>query len=117
MYGGRARRYHRWLFHDRDPEGWNILAVAHPWESGMDNSPRWDAALHRVDISNAPTFERRDIHTGDANVRPTDDDYARYCTLVKNLAGDNFGFRSARGTIGSLVRWTIQGTFVSALQR
>jgi glycogen debranching enzyme len=87
----KLEQYHRWCFHDRDPEGWSLFAVCHPWESGMDNSPRWDAALSRVDVTNAPGFTRRDIHTGDENVRPTDDDYVRYCTLVKNIARDAFG--------------------------
>ncbi len=31
--------YHRWLYRERDPHGEGIVALLHPWESGMDNSP------------------------------------------------------------------------------
>ena len=42
--------YHRWLYRARDPEGTGLVAILHPWESGMDNSPQWDDALARVPI-------------------------------------------------------------------
>jgi hypothetical protein len=40
----RAERGLRWLVdHRRLPDG--SIAVVHPWETGMDDSPRWDHAL------------------------------------------------------------------------
>src|SRR5918995_1251641 len=37
--------WHRYLATDRDPEGSGLVTIYHPWESGTDNSPRWDDAL------------------------------------------------------------------------
>jgi glycogen debranching enzyme len=83
---------HRFFHEQRDPLGWGAVAVAHPWESGLDNSPAWDAAMARVDVSDPPVFQRVDkATTGDASVRPTDDDYLRYACLVKAIAADDFG--------------------------
>jgi hypothetical protein len=83
---------HRFFHEQRDPKGWNLVAVAHPWESGLDNCPAWDAPMSRVDVSNPPAFQRRDLEaTGDASVRPSDDHYLRYACLVKAIAEDGFG--------------------------
>jgi hypothetical protein len=41
--------FHRYLLTARDPEKSGLVTIFHPWESGFDNSPRWDAAfLHHV---------------------------------------------------------------------
>lgn len=86
---------HRWFADQRDPLGWNAVSVAHPWESGMDNLPAWDAPMADVDVSDAPAFERRDTAVvGHADQRPTDDHYARYAALVKGIARDGFGHGS-----------------------
>jgi glycogen debranching enzyme len=83
---------HRFFRRQRDPLGWGLVAVAHPWESGCDNSPAWDEPLARVDVSKAPAIRRRDTTAvGDDSVRPTDDDYLRYMALVEAIAGDQFG--------------------------
>ena len=34
--------WHRYLATERDPEGSGLVTINHPWESGTDNSPRWD---------------------------------------------------------------------------
>jgi len=83
---------HRFFHDQRDPKGWNLVAVAHPWESGLDNAPAWDAPLARVDVTDPPTFQRKDTDAiSDASVRPTDDHYLRYACLVKAIAEDGFG--------------------------
>ena len=85
-------RSHRFFHEQRDPKGWGAVAVAHPWESGLDNSPAWDEPMARVDVSDPPSFRRKDTETtGDASVRPTDDDYLRYACLVKAIERDGFG--------------------------
>ena len=45
----RLRAWHRYLASERDPDGSGLLVIYHPWESGTDNSPRWDTALGRLD--------------------------------------------------------------------
>jgi glycogen debranching enzyme len=83
---------HRWFGEQRDPLGWHAIAVVHPWESGLDNCPVWDAPLMRVDVSDPPEFRRRDTHVvGDVSMRPTDEQYLRYACLVKHIARDGFG--------------------------
>ncbi|WP_406047290.1 MGH1-like glycoside hydrolase domain-containing protein [Kribbella sp. NBC_00889] len=59
-----------------------LVAIVHPWESGMDNSPAWDSPLARVTPAPAGSFTRRDTdHAADAD-RPTDLDYGRYVQLA-----------------------------------
>ncbi len=79
-------RWHRYLATDRDPEGSGLVTIYHPWESGMDNSPRWDAALANVEVGEMPAFERLDLgHVDDPSERPTDGEYARYIWLVEEI--------------------------------
>ena len=40
--------WHRWWIDARDPDGIGLVGMLHPWESGMDNSPCWDAPLASV---------------------------------------------------------------------
>lgn len=37
--------YHAWFDRRRDPDGDHLVALIHPWESGWDASPRWDAPM------------------------------------------------------------------------
>jgi hypothetical protein len=36
--------WHRWFARVRDPFGSGLAVAVHPWETGRDNSPEWDAA-------------------------------------------------------------------------
>lgn len=38
----RTIRYYRALKKERDPDNDGLISIIHPWESGWDNSPRWD---------------------------------------------------------------------------
>jgi glycogen debranching enzyme len=79
-------RWHRYLLTDRDPEESGLVTIYHPWESGTDNSPRWDEALEAVEIGVMASFRRRDLaHVDDPSERPTDKDYARYIWLVEMI--------------------------------
>jgi glycogen debranching enzyme len=82
------REWHRYLMSARDPEVSGLVTIVHPWESGMDNSPRWDAALARIDVPEGelPPFVRRDLaHVANPSQRPTDDDYNRFMWIVEVL--------------------------------
>jgi hypothetical protein len=59
--------------------------IVHPWESGMDNAPCWDAPLHAAPSGGNPHLERRDVATVAAAHRPTDGDYRRYLGIVERL--------------------------------
>ncbi len=83
---------HRFFAAQRDPNAWGAVAVAHPWESGRDNCPAWDAAMQAVDPDRAPPFRRVDTErVDDPAERPTDDWYRRYATLVADIAANDFG--------------------------
>lgn len=88
---GPIARSHEWFLDARDPLDLDLVAVGHPWESGMDNSPAWDIAKLAVDPGDAPPFERVDTrHVTNPAQRPTDEDYARYATLVAQIAANHF---------------------------
>jgi hypothetical protein len=62
------------------------VTIYHPWESGTDNSPRWDEALEAVEVGDLPRYERQDLdHVDDPSERPTDAEYARYLWLVERI--------------------------------
>ncbi len=76
--------WHRYLATQRDPEGSGLVTIFHPWESGTDNSPRWSAAMERVEIGEMPDYERPDLeHVPDPSERPTGAEYDRYIWLVE----------------------------------
>lgn len=75
--------WHRWFHTARDPDSAGVIAAAHPWESGRDNLPDWDAPLAKVDTSDVGTFQRRDTQHVAAEMRPTQTEYDRYIALVR----------------------------------
>ena len=78
--------WHRWWHDARDPSGNGVIAVSHPWESGRDNCPDWDAALAAVETDGLGSFVRRDLDLVDAGMRPHQRDYDRYLALVEFAA-------------------------------
>jgi mannosylglycerate hydrolase len=83
---------HLYFEKSRDPEKLGLVAVAHPWESGLDNSPSWDEPLNNVNPEKAPKFERTDRKiVTDHSQRPTDDQYKRYLSLVREIQENSFG--------------------------
>jgi hypothetical protein len=78
----RLLAYHRWWRRARDPHGSGLVTTLHPWETGMDNSPAWDAPLARVPTTTITTVSRRDVAHVDASMRPRADEYQRYIHLV-----------------------------------
>lgn len=74
---------HRWWHEVRDPDGSGLVTVVHPWETGRDNAPEWDAPLEAI----VPTVDvahlRKDKTHVNASERPTDAFYNRVMTLVE----------------------------------
>ncbi|MDT8273069.1 MAG: DUF547 domain-containing protein [Desulfomonilia bacterium] len=82
----RLLSLHNFLYRERDPMDEGLVYIRHPWESGIDNSPSWDAILGRMHVDRAtlPAYERKDLaHAVDASMRPSDEDYDRYVFLVE----------------------------------
>jgi len=78
----RLLAYHRWWQLARDPYGSGLVSTLHPWETGMDNSPAWDAALARVPVTTTTPVQRRDLTHVDATMRPRAEEYQRFIHLV-----------------------------------
>ena len=78
----RMLAHHRWWQRARDPGGSGLVSTLHPWETGMDNSPAWDAALARVPATTTTRVQRRDTTHVDASMRPRAEEYQRFIHLV-----------------------------------
>ena len=74
--------WHRWWVAARDPERSGLVAMLHPWESGMDNSPAWDAPFARVSPTPTSEIRRKDLGHVDADMRPSEDFYKRVIALI-----------------------------------
>ena len=84
--------WHRFLARDRADKATGLLTLFHGWESGTDNSPRWDAPYAGV-VAGAglPAYVRKDTaHVASAAQRPTDGDYDRYLQLVEEARQAGF---------------------------
>ena len=79
----RLHASHRWWHAARDPAATGLVATLHPWETGMDNSPAWDAALARVPTATRTEIRRRDTAHVDAAMRPRGEEYQRFIHLVE----------------------------------
>ena len=44
----RLVAHHRWLYKERDPDQNGVVALFHPWETGLDNAPGWMEELGKV---------------------------------------------------------------------
>ncbi|MEC7762607.1 MAG: hypothetical protein VX874_11935 [Pseudomonadota bacterium] len=78
---GRLVSWHRWWMKNRVENG--MVCITHPWESGRDNAPDWDAALVGVDTSNVGEYHRSDTDHVDPSMRPSKLDYDRYVALLQ----------------------------------
>ena len=82
-------RWHAWWHRARTDElgEGRTVVVVHPWESGRDNCPDWDAALDRVAVHpDLAPYTRRDTSHIDADQRPRQAQYDRYMSIVKRGA-------------------------------
>ena len=86
--------WHRYLVEERDPERSGLVTIVHPWESGTDNSVRWDDVLARIDPVGVPPYERADLKHAKAAMRPSQLDYDRYLFLVERMK--DAGYDDAR---------------------
>jgi hypothetical protein len=81
----RLLAWHRYLARFRTDAGSGLITLFHGWESGTDNSPRWDQPYSNVHPGpDLPPYQRRDsAHVADAAERPTDAEYDRYLWLIE----------------------------------
>ena len=82
-------RHHAWWYRTRDPHHTGLVMSVHPWETGRDNAPAWDAPLARVPRATR-AYRRRDTDHVDGRQRPTQDFYDRVVTLMDFMREANF---------------------------
>jgi glucosylglycerate hydrolase len=106
-------RWHRWLAERRDPDQLGRVTVHHGWESGMDNSPRWDGPYGRVVVgSGLPPYQRTDTRVvEDATQRPSDTEYNRYLWLVEEMRRVRYDDAAVRRTVS----FAVEDVFFSAI--
>ena len=73
----------------RTTGGSPLIVLVHPWESGLDNSPRWDFATGLGYRPSRP-YRRVDTSIVGAALRPTERDYDLYMYLVELLAAGRY---------------------------
>ncbi|MFT4028520.1 MAG: hypothetical protein QM675_01470 [Protaetiibacter sp.] len=75
--------WHDYLSERRARDG-ALAEIVHPWESGTDNTPLWDAALERIPRDAATEIRRPDLQHADAGERPGRKDYERYFWIAEH---------------------------------
>jgi glycogen debranching enzyme len=80
----RLAAQHAYLAMRRDAGGAGLAAIVHPWESGLDDSPAWDAPLATVELppGGVEPYERQDRRHVDPSERPSDAAYDRFVHLA-----------------------------------
>ena len=84
--------WHGYLYRERDPRGEGLVYIRHPWESGMDNSPMWDAIMQGMFLKpgDVPSYKRADTHVVSSQDRPESAEYDRFAYLVKLFADRDY---------------------------
>ena len=105
-------RWHRWLAEARDPLQHGRITLYHGWESGMDNSPRWDTAYANVVAGVVPGYQRADNNIiTDPSQRPSDGEYDRYLWLLEEMKSVRYD--DAR--LPSVMSFAVEDVFVSSI--
>lgn len=104
--------WHRWLSSARDPDARGLVEIHHGWESGMDNSPRWDDAYAAITVEEPVELRRHDTTlVTDASQRPTDAEYQRYLHLVAQMR--SVQYRDA--DIAPIIDFRVGDVFMTAI--
>ena len=105
-------RWHRWLAEGRDQNSHGRITLYHGWESGMDNSPRWDSAYANVIPGNVPEYQREDnAIVIDASQRPSDGEYDRYLWLLEEMKAARYDDE----LLPKVMSFAVEDVFVSAI--
>lgn len=94
----RLAAWHDYLYRDRDPDDDGLVAIRHPWESGMDDSPAWDTPLAAIELEPGavPPYPRKDLTMVRAEERPTAAAYDQYVHLVEGFKRHRYDERAIR---------------------
>ncbi|HEX3244652.1 MAG TPA: glycogen debranching protein [Chloroflexota bacterium] len=111
-------QWHRYLATHRDPDGRGLITIYHPWESGTDNSPRWDAPIARVQVGQVRPYVRRDLaHVADPSQRPSNQEYDCYVWLIQSLERTNYDDEAAHASHPFLIKDALFSAIFAAANR
>lgn len=115
----RLRDWHAYLYRERDPHNERLVYIEHPWESGQDNSPLWDAALECITIADEqlPAYQRVDTTIVDASNRPSKTEYDRYMFLVQQLIERGYDDSRIRADYPFLIQDVLFNTLLCQANR
>ncbi|HEX2728875.1 MAG TPA: glycoside hydrolase, partial [Rubrobacteraceae bacterium] len=115
----RLVAWHDYLHRERDPRGEGLVYIRHPWESGMDNSPMWDAIMQRLQLreDEIPHYQRADTHLVSAADRPVSAEYDRFAYLVRLFAGRGYDEARIRDDCPFLVQDVLFNSLLSRADR
>jgi Trehalase len=85
----------RYFFSERRLPGSPLVAVVHPWETGWDNSPRWDL-LPAAGLKPKRPYARLDTRAVGAGERPSGRDYDGYVALAEIISEGHFDLAAYR---------------------
>ncbi|MDO9576037.1 MAG: trehalase family glycosidase [bacterium] len=84
------KKYHQYIKGFRELNRSGLACITHPWESGLDNSPRWDKILDSIRLTYTPKSKRTDTDFIPVEQRPTDQEYNKYWYLVSLFVDCNY---------------------------
>ena len=115
----RLVAWHGYLHRERTRPDSRLVEIWHPWESGMDNAPSWDAPLARIQPADGeiPPYRRVDVDVVDAAGRPSNADYDRYAYLVRVLRDAAYAPERERATTPFAVRSVLVNTLLVQADR
>ncbi|UQX89667.1 hypothetical protein M6D93_06605 [Jatrophihabitans telluris] len=107
--------WHAWLASVRDPYEHGMVEIHHGWESGLDNSPRWDHSYAMVAPGAMEPFERTDLHhVADHTQRPSDYEYSQYAWLIDQMRSVGYDDELTRASIDFRVRDVLMSAILAA---
>lgn len=93
-------KFHDYLKTYRDPEDEGLITIIHSWESGTDNSPRWDSVYAHMNLEDIPDSVKQDVNlhrvddqVGESSHRPTRANYYRFMGLIDMYAKWGWDFK------------------------
>ncbi len=89
------RDYVLWFRRHRTQAGSPLPLMVHPWESGWDNSPRWDF-LARAGLKPMKPYRRLDTRHVSAEERPTGKDYDSFLALAEIIDAAGYDISEIR---------------------
>ena len=108
----RLAAWHRWLATVRDPDGQGLVQIHHGWESGMDNSPRWDEAYAAIEVEHETELRRHDTKlVAHVSERPSDREYQRYLHLVAQMRSVDYD----DSRISQIIDFRVGDVFMTAI--